>query len=112
MQEHAKVESDLLEYFGDVVDVKVDAPPCLKSQNFMSYQTVEHFETMAQKKIDRQHMEPLCRTVLVKFGFLKDGLGFHLGMEKFRFKQDRDEYPESILLAVQGDTLISSVLPN
>ena len=33
-------------------------------------------------------MEPLSRTVLVKFGFLKEGAGFHLGAEKFRFNED------------------------
>jgi hypothetical protein len=45
--------------------------------------------------------------VLVKFGFLKDGPGFHLGIEKFRFSEDSNDYPEHILLAVQGDTPIN-----
>ena len=63
---------------------------------------------MARKKIDRQMMEPLSRTVLVKFGFLKDGAGFHLGAEKYRFDEDMNQYPESFLTAVQGDTPVNN----
>lgn len=32
-------------------------------------------------------MEPLCKSVLVKFGFLKDGPGFHLGADKFKIDE-------------------------
>ena len=103
-------DADAFEYLGGVVDVKIDAPAALNSESFMRLQTEEHFESMAQVKNHRQHSEPLSRTVLVKFGFLKDGTGFHLGSDKFRFKEENIEYPDAILLAVQGDTPVN--LPN
>jgi hypothetical protein len=48
-----QVESDEFDYFDGDVDVTIEAPPSMKSQNFMRLQTDEHFESMAQKKIDR-----------------------------------------------------------
>ncbi len=48
--------------------------------------------------------------MLVRFGFLKDGTGFHLGADKFKFKQETIDYPDALLLSVQGDTPIN--LPN
>jgi hypothetical protein len=103
-------DEDTFDYLGGVVDVKLDAPASLKSQTFMELQSEEHFSNMAQIKNQREHIEPLSRTVLVKFGFLKDGSGFHLGPDKYPLKQDKTEYPETLLLAAQGDTPVT--LPN
>lgn len=89
MQVQENYDDAAFDYFGGVVDVKIDAPPSLNSEIFMRLQTEDNFENLAQKKKGIQMIEPLSKIVLVKFGFLKDGSGFHLGTEKFQIKEDK-----------------------
>lgn len=47
MQVQENYDDAAFDYFGGVVDVKIDAPPSLNSEIFMRLQTEDNFENLA-----------------------------------------------------------------
>ena len=59
--------------------MKIPAPPAVVKTDYLARQSEEHFDDLAKEKVKNEKAHPLSQTVLVKFGFLKSELGYHVG---------------------------------
>lgn len=90
----------MLQFFDDEVSVKIGVPPL--NAVFMEAQTEKHFEDLAREKMRREHLAPLSRHVLVKFGFLfnENHAGYYLGEQKVPLQTEKLQCSDWLLNAV------------